>query len=205
MARSKIDFRAIPPAVRGLRIGLFGGSFDPAHEGHAHVAETAKARLGLDQVWWLVTPQNPLKTHRSSPFKERMASARRMARGATMVVTDLETRLGLQFTADTLAILRKRRPGVRFVWLMGSDALERFHLWRCWREIFAAAPIAVIARPGAGFRARNAPAFRLHAEDRVPAADARTLASAEPPAWIYLNARHHAVSSSAIRCAAAAR
>lgn len=170
--------RDLPLAYPGMKIGLFGGSFDPAHEGHVHVAETALKRLGLDRVWWLVSPQNPLKP-KSSPFAQRMQSARAQAHGAKMVVTDLEQRLGCSFTYETLRALKRLYPGVSFVLIMGADNLANFRKWRNWREVAAAIPVAVIARPGAG------------ANQRLRA----------PRGWKYLNARNHRESSSAIRAA----
>ncbi len=147
--------RGLPRAYPGMRIGLFGGSFDPAHEGHAHVAETALKRLALDRVWWMVSPQNPLKP-KSSAFATRLASARRYARGRRMVVTDLEQRLGCAFTYQTLRALKHLYPDVEFVLVMGADNLKNFRKWRNWREVAASAPVAVIARPGAGARERLA-------------------------------------------------
>lgn len=168
----------LPLAYPGMKIGLFGGSFDPAHEGHAHVADTALKRLGLDRVWWLVSPQNPLKP-KSSAFAKRMESARRMARGSKMVVTDLEKRLGCDFTYQTLRELKRLYPGVRFYLIMGEDNLANFRKWRNWREVADAVPIVVVSRPG------SAPRGRLGA----------------PSHWIFLNARHHKQSSTALRAA----
>lgn len=168
--------RDLPLAYPGMRIGLFGGSFDPAHEGHAHVAETALKRLKLDRVWWLVSPQNPLKS-KSSPFSRRMKSAQAQARGAKMVVTDIEQRLGCGFTYQTLRALKRLYPGVRFVLIMGADNLTNFRKWRNWREVAAAVPIAVVSRPGTG------PAKRMAAS----------------PGWTFINARHHGQSSTALR------
>jgi nicotinate-nucleotide adenylyltransferase len=168
--------RGLPLAFSGMKIGLFGGSFDPAHEGHAHVAETALKQLGLDKVWWLVTPQNPLKPQ-ARPLKERVALARRVARGNRMVVTDLETQLGCAFTYQTLRALKARYPGVHFTFVMGADNVGSFRRWKRWREVAGAVPIAVISRPGVGARAR----------------------SGMPRRWRMLNARHHPQSSTAIR------
>ncbi|ANP48013.1 hypothetical protein ATE48_09745 [Candidatus Viadribacter manganicus] len=159
-----------------MKIGLFGGSFDPAHEGHAHVAETALKRLGLDRVWWLVSPQNPLKP-KSSPFNERMQSAQAQAHGAKMVVTDLEQRLGCGFTYETLRALKQLYPGVSFMLIMGADNLANFRKWRNWREVAAAVPVVIVSRPGA------------RAAERLRA----------PRGWTYLNARLHRESSTAIR------
>ena len=196
----------------GMAVGLFGGSFNPAHDGHAHVAETAMRRLGLDRVIWLVSPQNPLKDARdSAPLAERMASARTAAAmaaaGPSMVVSDFETRAGTQWTVDTLRALTARHPGVRFVWLMGSDNLAGFHKWRGWTDIMRMMPMAVIARPGSQLDSRTAPAAARFASARVPAARARLLSGLEAPAWTYLTAPLNPRSSTALRAArdAAAR
>lgn len=185
--------RGLPRAYPGMRIGVFGGSFDPAHGGHAHVARAAAKRLGLHRVWWLVSPQNPLKP-RSGPLAARLASARAQAKGPRMVVTDLETRLGLRFTADTLAALRRRCPSVRFVFVMGEDNMASFHRWRRWPAIFAQAQIAIVPRPKAGARARMGKAFQRFAS-------ARTMpgALATAPGWALLSARHDPSSSTALR------
>lgn len=167
-----------PVAYPGMKIGLFGGSFDPAHEGHAHVAETALKRLGLDRVWWLVSPQNPLKP-KSSPIESRLASAREVAQSGQMVVTDLESRLGCAFTYQTLRHLKRLYPGVQFTLVMGADNLANFRKWRNWREVARAVPIAIVSRPGAGAR------LRLSA----------------PKGWSYLNARHNFQSSTSLRAA----
>ena len=176
-----------------MAVGLFGGSFNPAHDGHAHVAETALRRLGLDRVVWLVSPQNPLKdADESAPLAERMGSARAAARLATsgpaMVVLDFESRAGTQWTIDTLRALTARHPGVRFVWLMGSDNLASFHRWRGWTDIMRMMPVAVIARPGSELDSRTAPAAARFAAARVPAARARLLPDLPAPAWTYLTA-----------------
>ncbi|MEZ6024290.1 MAG: nicotinate (nicotinamide) nucleotide adenylyltransferase [Hyphomonadaceae bacterium] len=168
--------QGLPLAYPGMKIGLFGGSFDPAHEGHAHVAETALKRLGLDRVWWLVTPQNPLKPQ-SSPFAKRFQSAEAMAHGGDMIVTDLEQRLGLAYTYQTLRALKRRYPGVRFTLIVGADTLASFRKWRHWREVAQSVPVAVVSRPG------TSPAERLNA----------------PKHWLFLSARHHPQSSTAIR------
>lgn len=187
----------------GMRVGLFGGSFDPAHAGHAHVAETARVRLGLHRVLWLVSPQNPLKPHAAAPLAERMAGARRQALGPAQVVTNLETRMGSRFTLDTVRILQARFPRVRFVWIMGGDNLATFHRWRGWTQIMAALPTAVVARPGGDAAAllagRFSPAARRFAQARLPASAGARLALKAPPAWLYLEAPLHPVSSTALR------
>jgi len=184
----------------GMKVGLFGGSFNPAHEGHAHVAETALRRLGLDRVVWLVSPQNPLKdASETAPLAERMASARRLAVGPAMRVSDVETRVGTTWTIDTLNSLVARYPGVRFVWLMGSDNLAGFHRWRGWTDIMRMMPVAVVARPGTTLESRSAPAARRFAAFRIPSRKARTLADRPAPAWTYLRAPLNSASSTVIR------
>ena len=190
----------------GMKVGLFGGSFNPAHDGHAHVAGTAMRRLGLDRVVWLVSPQNPLKSnHETAPLAERMASARSIAEtvGPAMIVSDFETRAGTQWTVDTLRVLKARYPGVQFVWLMGSDNLASFHRWRGWTDIMRLMPVAVIARPGSQLDSRTAPAAARFIRNRVPAAQAGLLASLQAPAWTYLTAPLNPRSSTTIRAAAA--
>lgn len=194
----------------GMKVGIFGGSFNPAHDGHAHVAETALRRLDLDRVVWLVSPQNPLKDARdSAPLAERMASAEKAARlaasGPAMIVSDYETRIGTQWTVDTLRALIDRHPGVRFVWVMGSDNLASFHRWRGWTDIMRMMPVAVIARPGSELDSRTAPAAARFSHARLPSSRARLLPHLEAPAWSLLNAPLNHRSSTALRAAAAAR
>jgi len=137
------------PVAPGLRIGLLGGSFNPAHEGHVHVSEVALKRLGLDYVWWLVTPQNPLKGRVGlAPLADRLCHARTIAHHPRIVVMDIERALGTQYSIDTLKALQRRFPLVEFTWLMGSDNLEIFRRWRRWQDIAARVPIAVVQRPG---------------------------------------------------------
>lgn len=184
----------------GMRVGLFGGSFNPAHEGHAHVAETALRRLDLDRILWLVSPQNPLKSSRElKPVGRRLADALREARGPSMIVTDVESRLGVRYTIDAVRLLKGRHPGVKFIWLMGSDSLAGFHTWRGWRRILQEVPVAVVARPGALLSARTALAARRFAHARLPEGQARRLPDAEPPAWLWLSAPLNQASSTAIR------
>ena len=135
------------PVTDGMRIGLLGGSFDPAHGGHLYISRIARKRLKLDYVWWLVSPGNPLKPE-PAPLEVRMARARLLAHGERIIVTDLESRLNTRFTIDTIAALQRRFPKAAFVWLMGSDNLEQFSRWRRWQEIAARIPIAVVRRPG---------------------------------------------------------
>lgn len=180
-----------------MRVGLLGGSFNPAHAGHRHVAETARKRLGLQRVIWLVSPQNPLKSGRETrPLSERMRSAREAAHSPSAIVSDAETRMGVRYTVDALRLLQARHPGVRFVWLMGGDNLGQLHRWKGWTDIVRRVPVAVVARPGGLWRTRFSPAARRLAGRRV--APGR-LAGAEPPAWTYLPAPLNPLSSSALR------
>jgi nicotinate-nucleotide adenylyltransferase len=150
------------PAADGLRIGLLGGSFNPAHGGHLYVSETAIKRLKLDYVWWLVSPQNPLKSAAGmGELKARLASARRLTGcHPRLVVSDLERLLGTRYTVDTVRALSHRFPGVKFVWLMGSDNLAQFSRWRRWQEIVRLVPVVVVQRPGSLMAAMNASAAR---------------------------------------------
>lgn len=186
-------------APPGLRIGLFGGSFDPPHAGHAHVTKWALKAFGLDRVWWLVSPGNPLKEDAPAELARRMAAAREIARHPRVSVTDVEARLGTRYTAETLAGLRLRHPGVRFVWLMGADNLAGFHRWERWDEIMRSVPIGVLARPGQQLAAGLSPTARRFARWRVPASQARALPFLEPPAWTLLTGRMLDLSSSELR------
>jgi nicotinate-nucleotide adenylyltransferase len=184
----------------GMRVGLYGGSFNPAHDGHAHVAETARKRLALDKVIWLVSPQNPLKSSRdTAPLAERMAGVRRQARDRGMVVSDVETRMGSQYTIDTVRALKARYPGVKFVWIMGADSLATFHRWKGWTQIMREVPVAVISRPWASLRSRFSPTARRFAAARRPAAEAALLPDLAAPAWVYLHGPLNFASSTALR------
>jgi nicotinate-nucleotide adenylyltransferase len=191
----------LPPATPGLRVGLFGGSFNPPHEGHLLVAETALRRLGLDRIWWLVTPGNPLKDVSGLPDqKERMAACRALiGHEPRIVVSGIEVRIGTRYTQETIAFLKARAPGVHFVWLMGADNLATFHRWQKWREIAMAVPMAVIDRPGATLRAVSSPAARALAGARIDESDAGLLAGLEAPAWVFLHGRRSGASSTRLR------
>jgi len=195
--------RALKPGftlLPGMRVGLFGGSFNPAHEGHAHVAETARRRLGLDRVVWLVSPQNPLKpSHETADLAHRMASARAQARGPGMLVTDLETRRGSAYTIDTIRALKARFPGVHFVWVMGADSLATFHRWRGWTQILREVPVAVVSRPWIALKSRFSPAARRFAPFRVPSAQAMLLPTMPAPAWVFLRGPLNFQSSTMLR------
>lgn len=191
----------LPPHAPGQRIGLFGGSFNPPHEGHLLVAETALRRLKLDRVWWLVTPGNPLKETAGLPSQEdRMAACRRLiGHDPRIIVTGIEAGIGTRYTQETIAFLKSRVPGVRFVWLMGSDNLASFHRWQKWRDIAAMVPMAVIDRPGTTLRAVASPAARALAASRLGEREASTLAGREAPAWVFLHGRRSDLSSTQLR------
>ena len=189
--------QGFPIATRGMVIGLLGGSFDPAHEGHAHITREALVRMGLDRVWWLVTPGNPLKARQPAPMADRLARARRVMRHPRVVITDLEGRLGTRYTAATIARLQAIYPGVRFVWLMGADNLVQFHKWDHWRDILRHVPVGVLARPGSGVAARMSVAARAFRVDRV--ARGEGLGARKAPAWCFVNVPMVNLSSSAIR------
>lgn len=179
-----------------------GGSFNPAHRGHLHLSLTALQRLDLDEVWWLVSPQNPLKPAAGmAPFAERLQDARRLAaRHRRIRVTDLENRLGgKHYTADTLKTLRRRFPRLSFVWLMGGDNLVQLRHWERWPEIFRTVPIAVFDRPHYSLKALAGLAARRFARWRVPAGAARRLAESAPPAWVFFHTRLDPSSATRIR------
>jgi nicotinate-nucleotide adenylyltransferase len=184
----------------GMRVGLFGGSFNPAHEGHAHVAETARRRLRLDRVIWLVSPQNPLKSaHETADLAERMAGARALAQGRGMIVSDAESRLGSAYTIDTVRALKARFPRVKFVWVMGADSLATFHRWRGWTQIMREVPVAVVSRPWISLKSRFSPAAIRFRRFRRTSAEAMGLPGARPPAWVFLRGRFNFQSSTALR------
>jgi len=183
-----------------LRIGLLGGSFNPAHEGHVHVSEVALKRLGLDYVWWLVTPHNPLKSRDTlMPLKDRMRHAKAVAHHPRIIVMDIERCLGTRYSIDTLTALQKRFPRMSFIWLMGSDNLDIFRRWRRWPDIVRRVPIAVIQRPGTVLSMLSAkPMQRFGARRRLEG----DLVTATPPAIAILDGRRNAQSATAIRAAA---
>lgn len=178
-------------------VGLLGGSFNPAHEGHLHLSLEALKRLGLHEVWWLVSPQNPLKPARGmASLERRLERARQLARHPRIRVADLERRLGTRFTVDTLRALRRRFRGLGFVWLMGADNLSQIPGWKGWTEIFALAPIAVFDRPPYARRALAGKAAQRFRRFRV---QPRALAPAGPPAWAFVRMKPHPASATAIR------
>ncbi|MDQ0346502.1 nicotinate-nucleotide adenylyltransferase [Ancylobacter vacuolatus] len=190
----------IPPLAPGMRIGLYGGSFNPAHEAHRAASLLALKKLRLDRVWWLVTPGNPLKDNRAlPPLAERLAQARAVADHPALLPTGLEAGLGTRYSHDTVAALVRRYPAVHFVWLMGADNLAAFHRWQHWRDIAALVPFAVIDRPGCTFPAMASPAATALARWRVPENEAAGLATMRPPAWVFLHGLKSPLSSTRIR------
>ena len=191
--------RRVPFARPCQIIGLLGGSFDPAHEGHAHITREAMKRFGLTHVWWLVSPGNPLKSRGPAPLAARMDRARAIMQHPRVTVTDVEARLGTRYTAQTIAALQDRYVGVRFVWLMGADNLARFHLWQDWTWIMENVPVGVLARPGDRNSARMSPAARLYRHHRISGRASQLLGRADPPAWCFVNVAMTAQSSTALR------
>lgn len=187
-------------ARRGLRVGLLGGSFNPAHRGHLHISTMALNRLGLDRVWWLVSPQNPLKPAAyMAPFPARVAAAQALARDPRIAVSTIEADLGTSFTADTLSALHQRFGDTRFVWLMGADNLLQIPRWQRWRAIFETTPVAVFARPSYSFQAAASRAASAYAAARQPADAAQSLADCDPPAWVFLWTAFDTSSATALR------
>lgn len=181
-------------------IGLLGGSFNPAHAGHRHISLEALKRLGLDAVWWMVSPQNPLKNAADlAPFAARLEQARAMADHPRIQVTGIERAIGTTYTVDTLSVLVRRFRRVRFVWLMGADNLVQISTWERWPRIFTLVPIAVLVRPSYAFGAQASIAARRFARARVSEARAAGLAWRKPPAWVFLHIRPHPASATSIR------
>lgn len=183
-----------------MRIGLYGGSFNPPHAAHLAISKAALRALRLDRVWWLVSPGNPLKETRDlAPLDERLRLARDLIDDRRIVPTGIEAMFGTQYTIDTLDALHRHCPGVRFVWIMGADNLAGFHRWRDWRSIAASVPVAVFDRPGWSNPALRGRAAQTLAEYRIDASDAPVLASLEPPAWTFIHGPKSGLSSTAIR------
>jgi nicotinate-nucleotide adenylyltransferase len=202
---ARFDPDLVPPQAlaqlnAGARIGVLGGSFNPAHEAHVHISLIALRRLKLDSVFWLVSPQNPLKSAKDTvSLDKRLEHARAIVNDPRIEVTALEQALGTRYTVDTLEALQRRFARARLVWLMGGDNLAQFHRWRRWQEIARRVPIAVVARPGFTIRALASPAARLLANARIPAERAAELTAQTPPAWVFLKERLDPASSTALR------
>lgn len=186
---------------RGQTVGLLGGSFDPPHRGHVHITLEAMKRFKLDQVWWLLSPGNPLKENSPAPLDARMTAARNLVDHPRILVSDFETRAGTQYTAQTLTALQGHFPEVQFVWLMGADNLTQFHRWQNWQWIMENVPIGVMARPGDRISARTSVAANHYRRFRLRGRDAARLARSLPPAWCFINLPMIAQSSTAIRAA----
>ncbi|TCN31936.1 nicotinate-nucleotide adenylyltransferase [Sinorhizobium americanum] len=192
----------MPHVESGMAVGLFGGSFNPPHDGHVLVAETALRKLGLDQLWWMVTPGNPLKDRNNlAPLAERIAMSEKIARNPRIKVTGFEQALGQSYTARTLEFVRERNRGVRFVWVMGADNLRSFHRWQDWRRIVGTFPIAVIDRPGSTLAYLSSRMARTFSRARIDEDDAPTLASRPAPAWTFIHGPRSSLSSTALRSA----
>jgi nicotinate-nucleotide adenylyltransferase len=194
-----MDRTGLPIARPGMVIGLLGGSFDPAHKGHAHITREALKRFGLDRVWWLVSPGNPLKEKGPAPLPRRMKAARQVMDHPRVVVTDIEYRLGTRYTAETLKALQALYPGVTFVWLMGADNFATFHHWENWEWIIENVPLGILARPGERISARMSRAANHYAHHRIPGRQALRLSTAPAPRWCFVNVPLDSTSSTEIR------
>lgn len=190
----------IPQRHAHAKIGLLGGSFNPPHQGHREISLAALDWLGLEAVWWLVSPGNPLKDPETyMPYAERLWRARRVADHPSIVISNFEERRRLQYTVDTLAAITDLWPQIRFVWLMGADSLATFHLWKDWKTIATLAPMAVFSRPGYETAAETSEAGREFALFRLPESEGARLPDADPPAWAFHSATANPMSSTALR------
>jgi nicotinate-nucleotide adenylyltransferase len=183
------------------RIGLLGGSFNPAHEGHLQLSLGAISALCLDELWWLVSPGNPLKSEASdmAPYEARLESAREMAAGTAIQVSDFERQAGTRYTADTLKALLRDYPGERFIWLMGADTVAQFHRWKDWRSIAQLVPIAVLPRAGYDEPARAARAMGWLSSFVRPESQAKHWTEWSPPAILFLRLPTNSASATALR------
>jgi nicotinate-nucleotide adenylyltransferase len=192
--------RVLPPHAPGMRIGLFGGTFDPPHRAHLAASLLAMKRLKLDRVWWLVTPGNPLKnTRHLAPLGQRIAAARALTHHPRIDVTGLEAVIKTRYTYDTISWLIDRCPGVRFVWIMGADNLRSFHRWQRWRDIADLVPIVVVDRLGPSLYAAASPAGQALRKYRLQESAVTSLSERRPPAWAFLHGLKSPLSSTALR------
>lgn len=183
-----------------LKIGLLGGSFNPAHAGHRQISLAALKRLGLDQVWWLVTPQNPLKSSSHTPAAGlRLRQALKVADHPKIKITKIEEKLGLHYSADTLKALLQRFRNYHFIWLMGADNLIQISSWHHWRDIFRQVPVAVFARPGYSLRALSSQAAQTFKKNRINPWQSKGWEKHPLPRWVFFNDYHHLISSTQIR------
>lgn len=186
--------------MKTLRIGLLGGSFNPAHRGHLAISLHALRRLQLDQIWWLVSPQNPLKPEKGMALlSKRMTAARALATHPKILVMDLEAKLDTRYTVDTLCKLKQKFPHTRFVWLMGADNLKQIPRWKDWQDIFALVPIAVFRRPAYVVGRTLGKAAQRFRRSWMPASRAKSLAGQVAPAWLVLDNQLNSLSATGIR------
>lgn len=188
-----------PKAIDGMRVGLLGGSFDPPHAGHVHITYQALQQFGLDRVWWLVSPGNPLKSNGPAPIVKRMAACREILQHPKVEVTDLEVRLRTTYTADTIEQLQSIYKRVNFVWLMGADNMASVHKWDRWEWIFENVAIGVTSRPGEQLPAVTSKAAVKYSSARLPAMAAKILPMQKPPVWCLLEGPVVDISSTEIR------
>lgn len=191
---------ALPPVSDGMCIGLFGGTFNPPHEGHRLASMIALKRLNLSAVWWIVTPGNPLKENSGlPPMQRRMEAAQQVANHPAITITGFEADIRTRFTYDTINYLVRRHSGVRFVWIMGADNLAGFHRWQRWKDILSLVPIVVIDRPRSTLRAVSSRAAHYLAEYRVTEKDAALLPYSNTPAFMFLHGPRSDMSSTELR------
>jgi nicotinate-nucleotide adenylyltransferase len=190
----------LPISAPGMRIGLFGGSFNPPHQGHRLVSRQVLKRLNLDAVWWLVTPGNPLKDNAGlAPLEQRVSAARNLVDHPRVHITGFEAAHGFRFTYDTLKYLRTTLPDRHFVWIMGADSFVGFDKWEHWRDIANLMPLVIYARPGSSRRAPFSKAAIALSRFRMDQHDAPIVATAAPPRWVYLQGLMSGLSSTEIR------
>lgn len=200
MAGLKRHHLRMPHVESGQRVGLFGGSFNPPHLGHVHVCEQALTRIGLSQIWWLVTPGNPLKDHSNlAPLAKRIQACEDITTDPRLKITAVERDLPTRYTADTLSHIVERNPSVDFIWIMGADNLGQFHQWQRWRDIANLMPIAVIDRPGSTLALHSAKAAQALRYYRLDESDARKLPALKPPVWTFIHGPRNSLSSTSIR------
>lgn len=182
-----------------MTVGLLGGSFDPPHMGHVHITTEALKRFGLDRVWWLVTPGNPLKKEGPAAIARRMKAANAIMQNPRVTISDFEARAGTRYTAETIDRLIQAYPGVRFVWLMGADNLAQFHLWKDWEKIINSVPLGVLARPGDRVSARTAKTAEVYRHAQIKGRESHLLGQADAPAWCFANVPMVNLSSTELR------